>query len=312
MTLTHESNDICTVALISERGDGTEGLHMPGERILLTNDDGPKSPFLLPFVDALLGSDWIGSLQVVIPAEEQSWIGQSVSRFKPIYAKPRTFVLPGSPRGAEGYLVSGTPADCVGVGLHNLMAESADVVISGINLGTNAGAPFAWNSGTVGGARQGVCFGRRAIAVSSMIPSHIFDRCRAEDPTVATECLTEFSRIAAVCVSIVGRLLAAPIWDEVQLLSVNVPWALTAETEWSVDPLERLVYRPLYTPIRDGAFAHHFHGFSTSESAAWRGEGDLSAVQRGAVSIAPLAISPQLSECGACEELRKVLHITSR
>ncbi len=282
---------------------------MPVERLLLTNDDGPKSPFLQPFVDALGGAEWIGDLQIVVPAEEQSWISQSVTRFKPLFATPRRFTR--EPVGTEdqpphGYLVSGTPADCVGLGIHHLFAESAEVVVSGINLGMNAGTPFIWNSGTVGGARQAVCFGRRAIAFSSLIPSHLFDRCREEDPTISDEYRSDFERIALACTAILARLLEAPIWDEVRLLSVNVPWEIASDTKWSIEAPEDLVYRPLYTPLGDGAFAHHFHGFICSEQHT---PGDLTALKRGEVSICPLTVHEGAAAIERCERLKAKLAV---
>ena len=112
-------------------------------RILVTNDDGPKSPLLIPFLQALRAQAWCSELHAVFPAEEQSWISQAVSRFKPVFVEAVSFgVFP-------GYLVSGTPADCVGLGLHHLYATVSDYVFSGINLGTNATLPFYLNSGTL-------------------------------------------------------------------------------------------------------------------------------------------------------------------
>src|SRR5690349_18235543 len=112
-------------------------------RVLMTNDDGPKSPLVAPFLTAVSSQPWCEDLRFVFPAEEQSWIGQAVSRFRPIYTSAHRI------GGHAGFLASATPADCVGLGLHHLYPEPADIVISGINLGTNATLPFYLSSGTL-------------------------------------------------------------------------------------------------------------------------------------------------------------------
>lgn len=297
---------------------------MVATSVLLTNDDGPKSPFLRPFAAELAASDGISSLQIAVPAEEQSWIGQSVSRFKPVYVTPHDFDLSPSRPGqtasesarvvSHGYLVSGTPADCTGLGVSHLFATRPDVVISGVNIGTNAGTPFVWNSGTIGAARQGACFGCQAIALSSLLPPHIFERCREDDPHVARDFFADFERIAQVASACVQRLLLAPVWHNIQLFSVNLPWEADSQTEWRVSPTERLRYRPLYTPLRDGAYAHHFHGFFDETGQEWqvREEGDLSMVKSGFVTISPLAFGPQLSEQDACAWAAEALQLTAR
>ena len=75
--------------------------------------------------------------------------GHSITSSRPLSYK-RTPIA-----GFEAYRVNGTPADCVALGLHNW--EKIDVVLSGINLGSNLGNGI-WHSGTVAGARQAVFF----------------------------------------------------------------------------------------------------------------------------------------------------------
>jgi 5'-nucleotidase len=69
-------------------------------------------------------------------------------------------------KNVEAYRVNGTPADCVALGSHHW--EKVDVVLSGINLGSNLGNAM-WHSGTLAAAKQAVLLGMRGIALSLSI-----------------------------------------------------------------------------------------------------------------------------------------------
>lgn len=68
----------------------------------------------------------------------------------------------------EAYRVNGTPADCVALGAHNW--EKVDVVLSGVNIGTNIGNGM-WHSGTLAAAKQAALLGLRGIALSTPVGS---------------------------------------------------------------------------------------------------------------------------------------------
>jgi 5'-nucleotidase len=124
-------------------------------RILITNDDGIYSPGIAALATA---ASRFGDVRIVAPDVEMSSAGHSITSSRPLSYR-RTVV------GAfDAYRVNGTPADCVALGMHNW--EQVDVVLSGINLGLNLGNAM-WHSGTLAGAKQGVLFGRRGIALSA-------------------------------------------------------------------------------------------------------------------------------------------------
>ncbi len=125
---------------------------------LVTNDDGIGSPFLAALVGALMK---IGSVAVVAPGGEQSWIGKAISRRGQVAVRKRADLFE-----CEAWEVDGTPADCVNLGLGHLVASRVDAVVSGINIGSNAALPLILASGTVGGALEGALLGRHAIATS--------------------------------------------------------------------------------------------------------------------------------------------------
>lgn len=127
-------------------------------RVLITNDDGINSPGLHALVRALEGET---ETYVVAPEHERSATGHAITLHKPLRAVPS--VLPESK--AKGWATNGTPADCVALGVLELLPNRPDVVISGINVGPNLGRDLTY-SGTVSGAMEGAIFRIPSIAVS--------------------------------------------------------------------------------------------------------------------------------------------------
>jgi 5'-nucleotidase len=126
-------------------------------RVLVTNDDGIASLGLQALVDAFAS---LAQTFVVAPEGERSATGHSITLHKPLR------VHGASLRGATAAWASnGTPADCVALGMLELVPEKPDVVISGINVGPNLARDLTY-SGTVSGAMEGAIFGIPSIAVS--------------------------------------------------------------------------------------------------------------------------------------------------
>lgn len=124
-------------------------------RILISNDDGVFSPGIAAL--AQLAAPF-GEVRIVAPDVEQSSMGQAISPTRPLsYRRTRIGAF-------EAFRVNGTPSDCVALGLHHW--EKVDVVLSGINQGTNLGNA-SWHSGTLAAAKQAVLFGARGIALSA-------------------------------------------------------------------------------------------------------------------------------------------------
>ncbi len=128
-------------------------------RILITNDDGINAPGLAvleALAREIAGPE--GELWVVAPAFEQSGVGHCISFTKPM------MVAEFAP---QRFAVEGSPADCVLAGLHDIMPERPDLVLSGINRGNNA-AENTLYSGTIGAAIE-AAQGLPAIALSQYL-----------------------------------------------------------------------------------------------------------------------------------------------
>ena len=127
-------------------------------RILITNDDGINAPGLEVMHEiavALAGAD--GEVWTVAPAFEQSGVGHCISFTQPMMV---------SQMAERRYAVQGSPADCVLVGVHDILKDTLpDLVLSGVNRGNNS-AENAVYSGTVGAAMEAALQGVPAIALS--------------------------------------------------------------------------------------------------------------------------------------------------
>jgi 5'-nucleotidase len=126
-------------------------------RILISNDDGIYSPGIATLAEV---ATKFGEVRIVAPDVEQSSAGHAITASRPLSYK-RTRI-----GNFEAYRVNGTPADCVALGAYHW--EKVDVVLSGINLGSNLGNAM-WHSGTLAAAKQAVLLGLRGIAFSAQL-----------------------------------------------------------------------------------------------------------------------------------------------
>jgi len=126
-------------------------------RILLTNDDGILAEGLIALYEELKGDF---ELSVVAPETEMSAVGHAITLSNPL--RVRQFKRNGI---FLGYGVSGTPADCVKIGVQEILQQRPDMILSGINLGSNVGINLLY-SGTVSAATEGAFLGIPSVAIS--------------------------------------------------------------------------------------------------------------------------------------------------
>jgi len=125
--------------------------------ILLTNDDGIYAPGLGALFKRLIERH---SVSVIAPDREQSAVGHGITLNQPLRVNPVSVN-----NAFQGYAVSGTPADCIKMGVLEILDSKPDMVISGINPGANVGININY-SGTVAAAKEATLYGILAIAVS--------------------------------------------------------------------------------------------------------------------------------------------------
>lgn len=125
--------------------------------ILICNDDGIFSPGIRALAEV---ADEFGDVQIIAPDRQQSAVGHAVTVSTPL--RSRSFQIDGR---FSGQAVTGTPADSVKLAHDQLMKRKPDLVVSGINHGSNAGVNILY-SGTVSAATEGTILGYPSIAVS--------------------------------------------------------------------------------------------------------------------------------------------------
>lgn len=122
-------------------------------RILVSNDDGIAAAGIPPLVEALSA---LGEVWVVAPEQEQSAKSHSLTMWEPLRVRSLA---------PQRFAVGGTPADCVYLALHELLDFQPDLLVSGINRGSNLGNDVLY-SGTVAAAMEGCLHGVASLAVS--------------------------------------------------------------------------------------------------------------------------------------------------
>ena len=184
--------------------------------LLLTNDDGIGSPGLAALYEALSA---IATVTVVAPAGDQSGVGRTRSDLS--FELDNRIAIDDH---EWGYVVDGTPADCVAVGLRHIPeADAVDLVISGANDGPNVGSYILGHSGTVGAAVEAAFLGTPAVAVSGYDRETYFPEDNDE---------RSFGPIAAATRDLIELLDGRSLFDgEIDYLNVNVP----------TEPAERVV-----------------------------------------------------------------------
>ncbi|MCW9708862.1 5'/3'-nucleotidase SurE [Fodinibius salsisoli] len=125
--------------------------------ILICNDDGIFSPGIRALAEV---ADEFGEVHIIAPDRQQSAVGHAVTVSTPL--RSRSFQIDGR---FSGQAVTGTPADSIKLAHDQLMKRKPDLVVSGINHGSNAGVNILY-SGTVSAATEGTILGYPSIAVS--------------------------------------------------------------------------------------------------------------------------------------------------
>ncbi|HWQ82931.1 MAG TPA: 5'/3'-nucleotidase SurE [Anaerolineales bacterium] len=224
-------------------------------RILVTNDDGIFSPGLVALARAAIH---FGQVRVVAPDGEQSAMGHAITIQRPLqYHRVHLDSL-------DAYRVNGTPADCVALGLYRW--EGADLVLSGINLGSNLGHDV-WHSGTVGAAKQAVLLGIQAAAFSLALDE--------EEP--------EFEPLLPYVEQVIHTLLED---QRPKLVNVNLPqnprgirWVRQSVRAYSGQVLEG-----------EDPMGWRHYWFAASPQTDPEEDTDRWAVERGLIAMTPLRL----------------------
>ncbi|WP_424015248.1 5'/3'-nucleotidase SurE [Halorubrum xinjiangense] len=175
---------------------------MSVDRIILTNDDGVDAAGLRALYDALAAEY---AVTVVAPANDLSSVGRALSADVAVDDHEL------------GYVVDGTPVDCVVAGLDELVPD-ADAVVAGCNEGANLGAYTLGRSGTVSAAVEAAFFGVPAVATSMYVPG-------GDDWWKREFKADDFAHAVRATRFLVDEAVGAGVFDRADYLNVNAPIA---------------------------------------------------------------------------------------
>lgn len=229
-------------------------------RILVTNDDGVHAAGIARL--AAIAAEF-GEVTVVAPTSEMSAVSHGITLHRPLRSQP---VRPG------WYAVDGKPADCVYVGVHQLMDPRPDLVLSGINHGPNMGFDVLY-SGTVGAAREALVQGLSGVAFSlygelATLHPHVDDEVRA-----VLRMVTDGAR------PLPGRFC----------LNVNIPNGPDVVVKGRrVTRMGRRVFNPRVEKRVDPRGRDYYWIGSSQFEDAEPGDTDYAVIREGYVSITPL------------------------
>jgi 5'-nucleotidase len=201
-------------------------------RILLTNDDGIRSPGLWAAAEAL---STLGFVTVAAPREQQSGSGRSMPLHSDGVIHMEEVVVGG--KRWKVYAIGGSPAQTVQYAVLELMPEPPDLVVSGINYGENVGIGVTI-SGTVGAALEGAVIGVPSMAVSleTELGHHL---SHSED--------VQFTAAAYFTQYFARKLLRGKRLQDVDVLKIDIPCDATPETAWKVTRVAKYQY---FLPVK--------------------------------------------------------------
>ncbi len=169
---------------------------------LISNDDGIESPGIDALAKAVSS---LGEVIVVAPHRERSTAGHSLTLHKPLRLKKV---------GSNRWAASGSPADCIYLGIRQILKRNPDFILSGINAGANLGTDVHY-SGTVAAAREGALMNIPSYAFSLVESPQEFAK-QGGGPGLFFEAAAEKAKQVLIATRSV-------VFPPHSLLNVNIP-----------------------------------------------------------------------------------------
>jgi 5'-nucleotidase len=241
-------------------------------RVLITNDDGIQATGLNALRKELIGIDGL-DVHVIAPNSNRSATARSITTRSPLWVEEIAFE-----DGSTGFATDGTPVDCVRFAELGLVGERPELIVSGINHGSNLGDDITY-SGTVAAALEGIVLGIPAIAISQS--------AGGEATSLPWGREFDFSSSAAFAAQLVRRAAQDPLPADT-LLNVNCPAGPPEGVE--VTHLGKRLYNDELKLVEQdpdtGRHRYQIYGYEPSFEDE-QGS-DLSAIARERISVTPV------------------------
>jgi len=231
-------------------------------RILVTNDDGIHAPGLEALIE--IAEQLSSDVWVVAPEFNQSGAGHSLSITRPIRMREVS---------EHKVAIEGTPTDCVLFAIKHLLKDRRpDIVLSGVNRGTNMADDVTY-SGTIAGAMEGCLLG---------VPSIAFSQAYAMPHPVKWGTATAFG-------ADVARKVLAVEWPRNVFVNVNFPDVVAGSVKGIRVTRQgvRAFGSSIVERIDPRGGAYYWNAYSAGEHEPDE-EGDVTAIRSGYVSVTPL------------------------
>lgn len=241
-------------------------------RILLTNDDGYDAPgfaVLQTIAARLAGLLGGAELWCVAPESNQSGIAHALTLHDPLRVRHVA---------ERHYRVSGTPTDCVIMAVSQLMPERPDLILSGVNLGQNAGDDVTY-SGTIAAAIEGTLLGVPSVALSQML---------VDEENGGSEAIWACAETYAP--GLIGKIFERGIQPG-QLININFPACQPEDVAGTRLTRQGSSTHGIYAERREDGRRRSYYWLCFHRRIATVGtDCDLDALQKGFVSVTPLKL----------------------
>jgi len=231
--------------------------------ILLINDDGIDSAGLVAAWKYLRD---LGEVIVIAPEEHMSGAGKGISVGKELRVKAH------KKGDMLAYSISGTPADCLLLGISKLVKRKPNIVVSGINIGPNLGFDDFFSSGTVGAALEASIHGIKSVCASYCTLTF---EGSSKDLDRAGKIIGELVRI----------LLEEGFPPKVDIISLNFPVGFRGQIK--LTRLARSPYPDVFEKISPKTY--RWRPWQMDLYKLEEGS-DVSAIMEGAVSLTPISL----------------------
>jgi 5'-nucleotidase len=239
-------------------------------KVLLSNDDGIQAGGLQAMRRALLEIPGI-ELAVIAPDSNRSATARSITTRRPLWVEEVDFG-----DGTSGFATDGTPVDCVRFATLGLIEFQPELIVSGINHGSNLGDDITY-SGTVAAALEGIVLGIPAIAVSQ--------QAERAGLSYRHDGRFDFDRVASFAARIVEELEHFPIPDET-LININCPAGDVKGAQ--VTKLGKRRYNDTLELEEEDGGRKRYRIYGLEPSYEHEDGTDLTAVHEGWISVTPI------------------------
>lgn len=243
-------------------------------KILITNDDGIQAQGLHAVRRELLQLDGV-ELAVIAPDSNRSASARSITTRQPLWVEKIDFA-----DGTHGFATDGTPVDCVRFAALGLLEFEPELIVSGINHGSNLGDDITY-SGTVAAALEGIVLGVPAISISQQSEKRELDfRFGSE---------FDFS----VAAKFTARLIAERGPEglpEGTLLNINCPSSSDGDIDGvEVTKLGKRIYRDkLETDLTEGKARTRYRIYGDDPTYHHEEGTDFAAIAKNKISVTPV------------------------